>query len=335
MRKALGFMLAAVLVAIGGDAQAALREYGVKRYSAEATLLATADREGTVAYAIDTNAFYLRQGSSWNGVSTLVSLTGDNGGTIANGTNNVWTFTENSENLTLTFASNLATWDSTTSATMAITPALAVAGDLTLSGGASGLTFSGSASSVLVDDNDPTALLFGSTGQLNLITLDTTDDNEKVLVTGTTTTTALHVDVGDALFDEDVDVGGYVRSKRATEQITGITSLDADDCGKTFFVTDAADADVISLPSTIAGCEYRFVFVGSDGGALVDVSPDSADAVHGSCTLAASVLELSGSDDADFGLTKATINTGDRFSILGDGTEGWYVTECAGILANN
>lgn len=127
----------------------------------------------------------------------------------------------------------------------------------------------------------------------------------------------------------------WVAASSLTEPITGATSLDASDCGKTFFVTDDADGDAISLPATIAGCEYRFVFVGSDGGALVDISPAAADAVHGSCTLASSVLELSGSDGADFGFTKSTINTGDRVSIIGDGSVGWFITECAGILANN
>ena len=85
---------------------------------------------------------------------------------------------------------------------------VSVTGDLSLTGGASGLTFSGTASSILVDDNDTTALLIGSTGQLNLLTLDTGNDTETVIVTGTTATDAFHVDVGEALFDEAVDIGG-------------------------------------------------------------------------------------------------------------------------------
>jgi hypothetical protein len=35
------------------------------------------------------------------------------------------------------------------------------------------------------------------------------------------------------------------------------------------------------------------------------------------------------------GFTKATINTGDTMTMIGDGGEGWYVTACAGIAANN
>ena len=88
-----------------------------------------------------------------------------------------------------------------------LTGAVTVTGDLTCNGGASAITLSGSGdSSVLVADNDSTALLFGSTGQLNLLTLDTGDDTETVVVTGTTATDAFHVDVGDAQFDEDVAI---------------------------------------------------------------------------------------------------------------------------------
>lgn len=87
---------------------------------------------------------------------------------------------------------------------------LGVTGDVTLSGGAGALTFSGSAASIVVDDNDTTALVVGSTGALNLLTLDTGDGTETVVITGTTTQDALHVDTGTAQFDENVDVTGGV-----------------------------------------------------------------------------------------------------------------------------
>ena len=87
---------------------------------------------------------------------------------------------------------------------------MALTGDLTLSGGASALTFSGSASSIVLDDNDTTALLIGSTDQLNLMTFDTGNDTETVVITGTTAADALHVDTGTAQFDENVDFGGGI-----------------------------------------------------------------------------------------------------------------------------
>jgi len=90
--------------------------------------------------------------------------------------------------------------------TSTLTGATTQTGDLTCAGGAGALTFSGSASSVVVDDNDTTALLIGSTDQLNLITIDTGNDAETVVITGTTATDAFHVDVGEAIFDEGVDI---------------------------------------------------------------------------------------------------------------------------------
>lgn len=121
----------------------------------------------------------------------------------------------------------------------------------------------------------------------------------------------------------------------ATGSITDTTALAAADCGEVQFTTAGIDTKTITLPATIAGCEYTIMYVGADGGALVDVSPNASDAIHGSCTLAASVVEFSGTDDADIGLTKATANTGDTITLVGDGTEGWYVKTCTGIWANN
>lgn len=84
--------------------------------------------------------------------------------------------------------------------------ALTFSGDLTISGGVSSMTFSDSASSIVLPDNDTTALDIGSAGRLNLLRFDTGNNTETVIVTGTTATTALHVDVGESLFDEGVDM---------------------------------------------------------------------------------------------------------------------------------
>src|SRR3990167_11356861 len=90
--------------------------------------------------------------------------------------------------------------------TLSVAGATTQTGDLTCSGGAGALTFSGSASSIVVDDNDTTALLIGSTDQLNLVTIDTGNDTETVVITGTTATDAFHVDIGEAILDEGVDI---------------------------------------------------------------------------------------------------------------------------------
>jgi hypothetical protein len=267
-----------------------------------------------------------------------------------------------------------------------------VNGDVTMSGGASALTFDGGAGAdtVEIEDNSATALGIGRNQAAgSLIVIDTTDSNEEVNIVGTTAASAFRVDTGLAIFDEgvtvtgDLSLGGGAGSAtftdsassivvpdadstaldvgaagattmlrfdttdnaeniivgygwvKSTKTISASDTLDGSDCGKVLLVDAGIDTNIITLPATVAGCEFQFVYTGADGGALLDISPNASDAVHGSCTLAASVLELSGSDDADFGFTKATINTGDTVTIVGDGSVGWYVTACAGILANN
>lgn len=84
----------------------ALRDGRVKRYAAAATLLAANDAEGVVAYALDTDALYLRSGTSWVAIGSGSGVLGSNGGTFGNETNNVWTMAENSEDLLFTFGTN-------------------------------------------------------------------------------------------------------------------------------------------------------------------------------------------------------------------------------------
>lgn len=195
------------------SAQATLFLAGVANvyyYDTYAELAAASPTEGVIGYAIDTNAFYLRSGASWVGVNTTAGLTGDFGGTLSQPSNNVWTFSENSEDITLTFGNNSLTLASTTGALFTLTPATTVSGDLTLNGGAGALTFGAASSSVVVPDNSATALVAGSTGMLNLLTLDTRDGVEKLMVTGTTGQTSFHNDVGLSLFDEAVTLGAGV-----------------------------------------------------------------------------------------------------------------------------
>jgi len=153
-------------------------------YDTAVELLAATPTEGIIGYAIDTNALYIYAGSAWVALGSASGFLGTNGGTIGNETNNVWALAENSENLTLTYGSDLVTFASGTGATFILTPATAITGDLTLNGGAGALTFGAASSSVVVPDNSATALVLGSTGLLDLITLDTQDGVEKVVIGG-------------------------------------------------------------------------------------------------------------------------------------------------------
>jgi hypothetical protein len=117
------------------------------------------------------------------------------------------------------------------------------------------------------------------------------------------------------------------------ETLTASTTLDGNDNGKTLMV--ATDALVITLPaaSSSAGWSFTFVNSGADGNNIITVSPASADAIWGSVTLAASVVEFSGTDDKDLINTKATANKGDTATIVCDGSD-WFVTTATGIWAS-
>jgi hypothetical protein len=154
-------------------------------YDTAVELLAATPSDGRFGYAIDTDVLYVRVGGSWVGLGSAAGILGSNGGTIGNETDNVWTLTENDENLTLTYAADLVTFASGTGATFVLTPATTVTGDLTLDGAAGALNFSGSGdSSVLVKDNDSTALVVGANGALDILGVDSTNGAEGVAIGG-------------------------------------------------------------------------------------------------------------------------------------------------------
>jgi len=105
-------------------------------YDTYAELAAATPTEGLFGWAVDTNAMYFYNGTAWVAVNSTTSFTGAQGGTLDNATNNIWKFTEGAtaEDLTLTAASNLWTFGSTTSATFAFTPATAFTGAGTWTG---------------------------------------------------------------------------------------------------------------------------------------------------------------------------------------------------------
>lgn len=375
MKRLLTFLGLLTTFAVAGDASAALNPCTVQPYALAATLLAATPKDCTIGYAQDSDAFYVRANGAWVAISTLVSLTGDNGGTFANGTNNMWDLSENSE----TVRFNLDTSNQLTLSSSTGVADLLTAFDLSLGGGASALNFTAASSSITTTDNSATGLVVGSTGALSVLTLDTRDAAEGLILTGyetisstlgVTGVTTLGAGAGALTFsntaasvllnDNDtsaLDIGstGTTQGVRISTEDNkelwtwsgagaafgvhamggGNVTLDASDCGKVILWNAADDGFTTTLPATIAGCVFRFVYTGANGGALMDISPNASDGIYGGCTLAASVVTFSGTDDADVGITKATIKKGDNLTLVGDGTDGWVTVGGLGICANN
>ncbi len=152
------------------------------------------------------------------------------------------------------------------------TDATTMTGDLSLAGGAGAATFTDSASSIVVPDNDTTALVIGSTGLLDLVRIDTGDNTETLVVKGTTTTDALHVDVGDVQMDEDLAVTGALTLGGAAA-VTGVLS----GAGTAAWGSVVAGANTACNTTCTAPCLFGFDSGAADAELVVACTDATAD----------------------------------------------------------
>lgn len=120
--------------------------------------------------------------------------------------------------------------------------------------------------------------------------------------------------------------------------VTGADTLNVNDCGRITSVTAGIDTATITLPAVSGvtdGCEFYIHYIGASGGALVDITPNSADGIYGGCDSGAAIVTFSGTDDADIGLTKVSGVKGDSITLVKLDSTGWFVRSCRGIWANN
>lgn len=116
--------------------------------------------------------------------------------------------------------------------------------------------------------------------------------------------------------------------------LTANTTLSAGDSGKTFLI--ATDGLVITLPTTQAGCNFKFVNHGVAGNNIITISPQATDGIAGTITLASTVVTRVGTVDVDLVNTKATATKGNSVVIEGTGIAGtgaWYIESSTGIWA--
>ena len=114
--------------------------------------------------------------------------------------------------------------------------------------------------------------------------------------------------------------------KTKRETLTGTKTFDAEDSGKLFCVTDAGDADALTLPAIADGLGgITILAVGAFGTTAVTISPAAADMILGP--------DITGADNKDLICTKATQRRGDFVTLgLGD-ADGYNVLEMRGIWA--
>lgn len=90
------------------------------------------------------------------------------------------------------------------------------------------------------------------------------------------------------------------------------------------FVTTAADV-VFTLPATAPGLVYTIITGVASAGTGTSVSPAAADQIQGN--------GFTGADNKDAINTGATDVVGDAITVVGDGTDGWWITNVIGTWA--
>lgn len=118
-----------------------------------------------------------------------------------------------------------------------------VTGDLELDGAAGSLTFEDGDETVLIKDNDSTSLQIGLNDAAGaLMTFDTANGTETVVIAGTTTVEAFLVDTGTATFDETVLISGDLTCSGGAGSLTF-------DVGDETVVVKDADATALDIGS--------------------------------------------------------------------------------------
>ena len=126
-----------------------------------------------------------------------------------------------------------------------------------------------------------------------------------------------------------------LRARKAQTTITASGAIGANQAGEELNV--ATDALVITLPkieSSLIGMEYTIRNTGADGNNIITLSPNAADAFHGTIANAAADAVASGAADKDLINTKATANKGDFVTIKAVALTEWYITGGVGIWAS-
>lgn len=100
------------------------------------------------------------------------------------------------------------------------------------------------------------------------------------------------------------------------ETLAGTKTFDAQDCGKAFFCTDAADGDALTLPSIADGLDdILIVAIGAFGSTQIKIDPAAADNIR--------AADLAAVDNKDLLLTKATQRRGDSARIYAGDADGY------------
>jgi hypothetical protein len=110
------------------------------------------------------------------------------------------------------------------------------------------------------------------------------------------------------------------------ETLSGTKTFDAEDSGKLFCVDADGDGDALTLPAIATGLDgIAIMAIGAFGTTQVKISPNASDMILGP--------DITGADDKDLLLTKATQRRGDFVILGGNDADGYSVQRLRGTWA--
>jgi len=114
--------------------------------------------------------------------------------------------------------------------------------------------------------------------------------------------------------------------KTVRETLSAAKTFDAEDAGKLFCVDADGDADALTLPAIADGLSgITILAIGAFGTTAVTVDPAAVDMIMGP--------DITGADNKDLILTKATQRRGDFVTLNSGDADGYAVSEMRGTWA--
>ena len=168
--------------------------------------------------------------------------------------------------------------------------------------------------------------------------IDNTNASNGVTINTATSggTISIGHSTSETTVNDNLNVTGSLlyNSKIVSTKSNG-TTLAASESGSV--ILQSTNSATITLPATVAGLRYTFVWAGT-AGQTFNISPNSSDKIMGSIldvadgNIVTAASSGAGTDNKDLQLDGGS-QVGDRVTLVADGDSGWYIEEALGSWA--
>ena len=159
-------------------------------------------------------------------------------------------------------------------------------------------------------------------------------------VTINTATSGGPISIGHSTSETTVNdnlnvTGALLYNSKIVSTKSNGTTLAASESGSV--ILQSTNSATITLPATVAGLRYTFVWAGT-AGQTFNISPNSSDKIMGSIldvadgNIVTAASSGAGTDNKDLQLDGGS-QVGDRVTLVADGDSGWYIEEALGSWA--